>query len=168
MIALEGWLLHCIFPPPAAAKCTQRAVEIVARAAEGAAAPGAQWVACKLPTMEAVDELMKCPPVRLILATGGPGMVRAAYSSGKPAIGVGAGNGPAYIHKSADIPKAVADIIRSKTFDNGTICASEQSIIVERPIAEQVRQEALKQGAYFLSTEEAARWPPFSSVPTAV
>ncbi len=102
------------------------------------------------PTMEAVDELMKCPPVRLILATGGPGMVRAAYSSGKPAIGVGAGNGPAYIHKSADIPKAVADIIRSKTFDNGTICASEQSIIVERPIAEQVRQEALKQGAYFL------------------
>ena len=107
--------------------------------------------------MEAVDELMKCPPVRLILATGGPGMVKAAYSSGKPAIGVGAGNGPAYIHKSADIPKAVADIIRSKTFDNGTVCASEQSIIVERPIAEQVRQEALKQGAYFLSAEEAGK-----------
>ena len=90
---------------------------------------------------------MKCPPVRLILwPPAAPGMVRAAYSSGKPAIGVGAGNGPAYIHKSADIPKAVADIIRSKTFDNGTICASEQSIIVERPIAEQVRQEAPEAG----------------------
>ena len=157
MIALKAGCSIVFSPHPAAAKCTQRAVEIVARAAEGAGCPRGAVGCLQTPTMEAVDELMKCPPVRLILATGGPGMVRAAYSSGKPAIGVGAGNGPAYIHKSADIPKAVADIIRSKTFDNGTICASEQSIIVERPIAEQVRQEALKQGAYFLSTEEASK-----------
>lgn len=129
----------------------------MAQAAESAGCPRGAVACLQTPTMEAVDELMKCPPVRLILATGGPGMVKAAYSSGKPAIGVGAGNGPAYIHKSADIAKAVSDIIRSKTFDNGTVCASEQSIIVERPIADQVRREALKQGAYFLSPEEAGK-----------
>ena len=157
MIALKAGCAIVFSPHPAAAKCTRRSVEIVAQAAEAAGCPRGAVSCLQTPTMEAVDELMKCPPVRLILATGGPGMVKAAYSSGKPAIGVGAGNGPAYIHKSADIPKAVADIIRSKTFDNGTVCASEQSIIVERPIAEQVRQEALKQGAYFLSAEEAGK-----------
>lgn len=157
MIALKAGCAIVFSPHPAAAKCTRRSVEIVAQAAEAAGCPRGAVSCLQTATMEAVDELMKCPPVRLILATGGPGMVKAAYSSGKPAIGVGAGNGPAYIHKSADIPKAVADIIRSKTFDNGTVCASEQSIIVERPIAEQVRQEALKQGAYFLSAEEAGK-----------
>ena len=100
---------------------------------------------------------MTCPQVRLILATGGPGMVKAAYSSGKPAIGVGAGNGPAYIHPSADLPKAVSDILRSKTFDNGTICASEQSIIVETSNARAFQEEAARQGAYFLSREEAGK-----------
>ena len=97
------------------------------------------------------------PQVRLILATGGGAMVRAAYSSGKPAIGVGAGNGPAYIHRSADIPRAVRDILRSKTFDNGTVCASEQSVIVERCCEARVREEFRKQGCYFLNTEEAGR-----------
>jgi len=95
--------------------------------------------------------------VRLILATGGGAMVRAAYSSGKPAIGVGAGNGPAYIHRSADIPRAVRDILRSKTFDNGTVCASEQSVIVERCCEARVREEFRKQGCCFLNTEEAGR-----------
>lgn len=84
-------------------------------------------------------------------------MVRAAYSSGKPAIGVGAGNGPAYIHRSADIPRAVRDILRSKTFDNGTVCASEQSVIVDRCCEARVREEFRKQGCYFLNTEEAGR-----------
>ena len=157
MIALKAGCAIVFSPHPAAAKCTRRSVEIVAQAAEAAGCPRGAVSCLQTPTMEAVDELMKCPPVRLILATGGPGMVKAAYSSGKPAIGVGAGNGPAYIHRSADIPRAVRDILRSKTFDNGTVCASEQSIIVERPIAEQVRQEALKQGAYFLSAEEAGK-----------
>ena len=94
MIALKAGCSIVFSPHPAAAKCTQRAVEIVARAAEGAGCPRGAVGCLQTPTMEAVDELMKCPPVRLILATGGPGMVRAAYSSGKPAIGVGAGNGP--------------------------------------------------------------------------
>lgn len=105
--------------------------------------------------MEATEELMKCPQTRLILATGGPGMVRAAYSSGKPAIGVGAGNGPAYIHHSANLRQAVADIIRSKTFDYGTVCASEQSILVERSMAQAVQQELKEQGAYFLTDAES-------------
>lgn len=157
MIALKAGCAIVFSPHPAAAKCTRRSVEIVAQAAEAAGCPRGAVSCLQTPTMEAVDELMKCPPVRLILATGGPGMVKAAYSSGKPAIGVGAGNGPAYIHKSADIPKAVADIIRSKTFDNGTVCASEQSVIVERCCEARVREEFRKQGCYFLNTEEAGR-----------
>ena len=83
--------------------------------------------------MDGCKELMTAPEVRLILATGGPAMVKSAYSSGKPAIGVGAGNGPAYLHHSADVTKALKRILKSKTFDNGTVCASEQSIIAEKP-----------------------------------
>ena len=107
--------------------------------------------------MAGCQELMASDHVRLILATGGPAMVRAAYSSGKPAIGVGAGNGPAYIHRSADVKQALSCIARSKTFDYGTVCASEQSIIVEKCLEETVRQEGAKQGFYFMSTEEAGR-----------
>ena len=84
-------------------------------------------------------------------------MVRSAYSSGKPAIGVGAGNGPAYIHTSADVPGAIAAIVRSKTFDNGTVCASEQSIIVEKSMESAVLEEAGRQGIYLMPTEEAGR-----------
>lgn len=157
MIALKAGSAIVFSPHPAAAKCTLRATEVVARAAEAAGCPKGAVSCLTTPTMEAVDELMKCPQVRLILATGGPGMVRAAYSSGKPAIGVGAGNGPAYIHRSADISKAVADIFASKTFDYGTVCASEQSIIVERADAERVKQECKRQGAYFLSEQEAGQ-----------
>ena len=98
---------------------------------------------------------MAAKEVKLILATGGPAMVRAAYSSGKPAIGVGAGNGPAYIHHSADIQHAISCIARSKSFDYGTVCASEQSIIVEKDMEEAVRAEAKRQGFYFMDTKEA-------------
>ncbi len=91
----------------------------------------------------------------MILATGGPAMVKAAYSSGKPAIGVGAGNGPAFIHHSADVKRALSCILESKNFDYGTVCASEQSIIVERSMEEKVKEEAKRQGFYFMSTEEA-------------
>ena len=98
---------------------------------------------------------MKAEPVRLILATGGPGMVKAAYSSGKPAIGVGAGNGPAYIHRSADVAHALACIARSKSFDYGTVCASEQSIIVEKDMECAVRSEGERQGFYFMDTAQA-------------
>jgi acyl-CoA reductase-like NAD-dependent aldehyde dehydrogenase len=105
--------------------------------------------------MAGCQELMGADEVRLILATGGPAMVRSAYSSGKPAIGVGAGNGPAYIHHSADVKQAIACILRSKSFDYGTVCASEQSIIVEKAMEQAVRQEAQRQGFYFMDTREA-------------
>ena len=105
--------------------------------------------------MAGTQELMAAPEIKLLLATGGPGMVKAAYSSGKPAIGVGAGNGPAYIHSSADVPRAVSDIIRSKTFDNGTVCASEQSVIVEKSMETAVLSEAQRQGIYLMSKEQA-------------
>ena len=91
----------------------------------------------------------------MILATGGPAMVRSAYSSGKPAIGVGAGNGPAYIHRSADVDHALSCILRSKTFDYGTVCASEQSIIVEKDLEETVKAKASAMGFYFMNTQEA-------------
>jgi acyl-CoA reductase-like NAD-dependent aldehyde dehydrogenase len=105
--------------------------------------------------MAGCQELMAAPQVKLILATGGPGMVRAAYSSGKPAIGVGAGNGPAYIHHSADVGKALDRILRSKTFDYGTVCASEQSIIVEKHLESAVRAEGKRRGFYFMNETEA-------------
>ena len=129
----------------------------MAEAAEAAGCPKGAISCLTMPSLDAVQELLHAPQVRLILATGGGAMVRAAYSSGKPAIGVGAGNGPAYIHRSADIPRAVRDILRSKTFDNGTVCASEQSVIVERCCEARVREEFRKQGCYFLNTEEAGR-----------
>ncbi|MDR2136575.1 MAG: hypothetical protein LBO76_08170, partial [Treponema sp.] len=101
--------------------------------------------------------LLKHRDVSIILATGGEAMVRAAYSSGNPAIGVGPGNGPAFIERSADIPAAVGMILDSKTFDNGTICASEQSVVVDVPIAAEVVREFQRQGAYFLSEAESAK-----------
>ena len=107
--------------------------------------------------MAGCQELMTSPHIQLILATGGPGMVKAAYSSGQPAIGVGAGNGPCYIHHTADVAHAVDCILRSKPFDNGTVCASEQSIVVERSVEQAVRQEAQRRGFYFMDKEEAGR-----------
>jgi acetaldehyde dehydrogenase (acetylating) len=110
--------------------------------------------------MEATNELMKCNEIALIIATGGSAMVKAAYSAGKPALGVGPGNVPAYIEKSANIAKAVKNIMASKTFDNGTICASEQSVIVEECIREQVIEEFRRQGGYFMTpaeTEQVAK-----------
>lgn len=157
LIALKAGCSIVFSPHPAAAECTRRACEVVAKAAQLAGCPQGAVSCLTKPTMEAVDELMKCPQVRLILATGGPGMVRAAYSSGKPAIGVGAGNGPAYIHRSADVVQAVAHIFRSKTFDYGTVCASEQSIVVERDMDEAVSRELLRQGGYFLDQREAEK-----------
>lgn len=155
MIALKAGSPIVFSPHPNAVRCTRRAAEIVAQAAQKAGAPQGAIGCISTPTMDAVQELMHHKHTRLILATGGGAMVHAAYSSGKPAIGVGAGNGPAYIHRSADIPQAVSDIIRSKTFDNGTVCASEQSVIVEECCAERVKDEFRRQGTYFLSAQEA-------------
>ena len=155
MIALKSGNAIVFSPHPKAVDCTLRAARIVAAAAEKAGAPAGCISCLSLASMAGCQELMAAPEVKLILATGGPGMVRAAYSSGKPAIGVGAGNGPAYIHHSADIQHALSCIARSKSFDYGTVCASEQSIIVEKDMENAVREEAKRQGFYFMNTQEA-------------
>lgn len=141
-------------PHPSAVGCITEAVNVVRRAAEGAGAPTGSIGVITTPTMEATKELMSNRLTRLILATGGGAMVKAAYSSGTPAIGVGAGNGPAYLHKSADPALAVKRVLDSKTFDNGTICASEQSIVVTAEHEPAVTAELQRQGAYLLSDAE--------------
>ena len=155
IIALKAGCPIVFSPHPKAIACTRRAAELVSKAAEAAGAPKGAVGCLTIPALAGCQELMAAPETRLILATGGPAMVKAAYSSGKPAIGVGAGNGPAFIHHSADVSKAVACIARSKTFDNGTVCASEQSIIVERTLEDAVRREAQSQGFYFMDKEQA-------------
>ena len=157
LIALKSGNAIVFSPHPKAVQCTLRAAKIVAAAAEKAGAPAGCVGCLSLASMAGCQELMGAKEVRLILATGGPAMVRSAYSSGKPAIGVGAGNGPAYIHHTADVSRALQCILRSKSFDNGTICASEQSIIVEKRMEDQVRRIAQELGFYFMNEEEAGR-----------
>ena len=155
LIALKSGNSIVFSPHPKAVACTLRAAKIMAEAAEKAGAPAGSVSCLTLASMAGCQELMGASEVRLILATGGPAMVRSAYSSGKPAIGVGAGNGPAYIHHTADIREALKRIRKSKSFDNGTICASEQSIIVEKRTEEAVRRTARELGYYFMSEGEA-------------
>ena len=157
LIALKAGNSIVFSPHPKAGSCTLQAAKIVAEAAQRAGAPEGSVSCLSMASMAGCQELMAAPEVKLILATGGPGMVKAAYSSGKPAIGVGAGNGPAYIHHTADVRAALTCILKSKTFDNGTVCASEQSIIVERTMEEQVKTAAKSMGFYFMNPEEAGR-----------
>ncbi len=144
-----------ISPHPRAKGCTIAAAKVVLEAAVKAGAPEGiiGWI--DVPSLEMTNLLMK--EADIILATGGPGMVKAAYSSGKPALGVGAGNTPAIIDDSADILLAVNSIIHSKTFDNGMICASEQSVIVMSKIYNEVKKEFKKRGCYFLDKEETEK-----------
>lgn len=155
LIALKAANSIVFSPHPNALQSIQATVEIIRSAIESADGPKESVSVITTPTMQATKELMTHKDTNLILATGGNAMVKAAYSSGTPAIGVGPGNGPAYIERSALIPMAVKRIMDSKTFDNGTICASEQSIIVEKVNREAVKAELIKQGAYFLSPDEA-------------
>ena len=155
IIAIKSGNAIVFSPHPKAVDCTLRAARILAAAAEKAGAPAGCIGCLSLASMAGCQELMAAPEVKLILATGGPAMVRSAYSSGKPAIGVGAGNGPAYIHKSADVAHAISCIARSKSFDYGTVCASEQSIVVEASMEKAVREEAQNQGFFFMSAIEA-------------
>lgn len=157
LIALKAGNAIIFSPHPGARQCSWKAIEIVKRAAEAAGAPAGIVDGVTQLTLEATSELMHSKDVSLILATGGEGMVRAAYASGTPTISGGPGNGPAFIERSADIHQAVKDIITSKTFDNGVICASEQSIIVERCIYDEVHRELAAQGAYFMNEDEAAK-----------
>ena len=154
LIALKARNAIVFSPHPAAAKCTQTAIQLMCDAAVEAGAPANIIQGITLSTMAATNELMHAPEVAMIIATGGPGMVKAAYSSGKPALGVGAGNSPAYIEATADVHAAVRRIMASKTFDNGTICASEQSVICETCNREAVIAEFTRQGGYFMSEDE--------------
>lgn len=155
MISLKGGNAVVFSPHPSAKDCILETVRVVAEAAEAAGCPKGAVSAISIPTMEATSELMKSEDTALILATGGGAMVKAAYSSGTPAIGVGAGNGPAFIDRSADLPMAVKRILDSKAFDNGTICASEQSIIIEQAMEAAVSEELRRQGAFLLNEAQS-------------
>ncbi len=155
LISLKSGNAIILSPHPNAKNCILETFQIISRAAAAAGAPAGLVQCITVPSQEGTSALLKHRSIGIILATGGEAMVRAAYSSGNPALGVGPGNGPAYIEKSADIPTAVRHIFDSKTFDNGTICASEQSIITERCIADRVIAEVERQGGYFMTPEES-------------
>ncbi|MEK5641704.1 bifunctional acetaldehyde-CoA/alcohol dehydrogenase [Paenibacillus rhizosphaerae] len=139
---------------PSAQKCSAEAARTLRDAGIAAGAPEhcVQWI--ETPSLEATQLLMNHPDVALVLATGGSAMVKSAYSTGKPALGVGPGNVPCFIEQSADLKQAVTDLILSKTFDNGMICASEQAVIIEEPVYDQVRKLMKDSGCYFLNKAE--------------
>ncbi|QTL99067.1 bifunctional acetaldehyde-CoA/alcohol dehydrogenase [Iocasia frigidifontis] len=139
---------------PTALKCSIEAARVMKEAAVAAGAPEDCILWIEKPSLEATNYLMKHQDIHLILATGGSGMVKSAYSSGKPALGVGPGNVPCYIEKSANLKQAVADLILSKTFDNGTICASEQAIIIDQDVADEVKDLMKENNCYFLNKNE--------------
>ncbi|PID61818.1 MAG: acetaldehyde dehydrogenase [Ignavibacteriae bacterium] len=141
-------------PHPRAVNCTTEALKILSNAAVKAGAPKDLIHCMQTPTLEGTEALMKHSDVAVILATGSTPMVKAAYSAGTPAYGVGSGNVPAFIERSANYEKAVLDIIAGTTFDNGTLCSSEQSIIVDRPLVEKVRKFASENGGYFVTSQE--------------
>lgn len=157
IIAIKSRNAIVFSPHPSAAKCTLKAATLMRDAAVEAGAPENIIGCISMPSMPATDELMHSKEVKMIIATGGPGMVKASYSAGKPALGVGAGNSPAYIERTANVQQAVTNILASKTFDYGTICASEQSIICEECNKDAVIAELKKQGAYFMTPEETEK-----------
>jgi len=154
LISLKGRNAIVASPHPRTSNCTAESLKILANAAESAGAPAGLIQCLSEPTIEGTDALMKDKNIDVILATGSNPMVKAAYSAGKPAYGVGSGNVPAFIERTANYQKAVADIIYGTTFDNGTLCSSEQSMIVDEPIEEKVREEVKSQGGYFVTADE--------------
>jgi len=157
LCALKGANAIVFSPHPNAVRCSNAAVQLLHDAAVQAGAPeGLVGCVAKI-SMQATNELMHHEDVSVIVATGGSAMVKAAYSAGKPAFGVGPGNVPVFIERTANVKEAVSDIITSKTFDNGMICASEQTILADEPISEEVISELKSQGAYFLTPEEVEK-----------
>jgi acetaldehyde dehydrogenase (acetylating) len=154
LIAIKARCPIVISPHPSAVRCITRVAEIMNEAARRAGAPeGAiNWMTTV--TLEGTQELMKARETAVILATGGMGLVRAAYSAGKPAYGVGPGNAPAYIESSADVVKAVRDIVTGKTFDNGLLCSSENSVVCDAALVQEVKRLFVANGAHFLSPAE--------------
>mgnify|MGYP003581243812 CR=1 FL=1 len=155
IIAIKSRNSIVLSPHPSAARCIAETTRVMRDAAVQHGLPGEAIYCIQNPTIEGTEALMQHKRTAVILATGGIGLVRAAYSSGKPAFGVGPGNVPVFIERTADISKAVADILTSTCFDNGTICASEQSVVADAPIAAQVREQFKLQGGHFLNSSEA-------------
>jgi acetaldehyde dehydrogenase (acetylating) len=154
LISIKARCTVVLSPHPAAVKCITRVAEVMEEAARRAGAPAGAINWMTTVTLEGTEALMKHRDIAVILATGGMGLVRAAYSAGKPAYGVGPGNAPAFIERSANVKKAVRDVVTGKTFDNGLLCSSENSVVVDKPIADEVKREFEAQGAYFLSKAE--------------
>jgi acetaldehyde dehydrogenase (acetylating) len=154
LISLKARNTIVLSPHPAAKKCIAAAADIMRRAALGAGAPEGAIECMKHVSIEGTQELMRHRATSVILATGGMGLVRAAYSSGKPAFGVGPGNVPAYIESTANLVKAVGDVLTGKSYDNGTLCCSEQALVCDESISGQVREQVTKQGGVFLTAEQ--------------
>ncbi len=157
IISLKARNAIVLSPHPSAIRCICQTAKVLSRAAVSAGAPEGIVTCMERNTLAGTQELMRMPEVGIILATGGTGLVRAAYGSGKPAYGVGPGNVPAFIERTADVRKAVADILAGKTFDYGTICSSEQAMVVEEPLREAALEECRRQGGYFLNDDEMKR-----------
>jgi acetaldehyde dehydrogenase (acetylating) len=154
LIAIKARCPIVVSPHPSAARCITRVAEVMQEAARRAGAPDGSINWMTTVTLEGTQELMKARETAVILATGGMGLVRAAYSAGKPAYGVGPGNAPAYIESTADVVKAVRDIVTGKTFDNGLLCSSENSVVCDAPLVEEVKRQFVANGAHFLSAPE--------------
>jgi acetaldehyde dehydrogenase (acetylating) len=155
LISIKARCAIVMSPHPSAKRCITRCAEIMEPAGRAAGLPEGAISCLSTVTLEGTQELMRQRGVRVILATGGMGLVRAAYSAGKPAYGVGPGNAPAYIERTADVKKAAADILTGKTFDNGLLCSSENSVVVDAAVAAEAKAAFLAQGAYFLNQAEA-------------
>ena len=155
LIAIKSRNAVVLSPHPSATRCINESARVMREAAVKEGLPADAIGCMTTATIEGTEALMKHKQTAVILATGGIGLVRAAYSSGKPAFGVGPGNVPVFVERTADVPKAVQDILTSKTFDNGTICASEQAVVCDAPIEKAVREQFKAQGGHFLSTSEA-------------
>ena len=154
LIAIKARCAIVLSPHPSAVRCITRVAEVMNEAALRAGAPAGSINWMTTVTIEGTQELMKHRDVAVILATGGMGLVRSAYSAGKPAYGVGPGNAPAYIERTADLKKAVRDIITGKTFDNGVLCSSENSVVCDEAVADDVKKEFVAQGGYFMNKAE--------------
>ncbi len=164
LIALKGRNAIIISPHPRSRRCIGETVEVLRRALERVGAP-ADLVQClPNPTIESTGALMKHPEVSMILATGGTGLVKAAYSSGKPAYGVGPGNVPVYVDRTADVAWAAHSIVTSQSFDNGTLCCSEQGIVVDAPVADQLLGELKKRGAHLCDEEQTKKLAKYCNV----
>ena len=154
LISIKARCAVVLSPHPSAVRCITRVAEVMEAAARRAGAPAGSINWMTTVTLEGTQELMKHRDVAVILATGGMGLVRAAYSAGKPAYGVGPGNAPAFIERTAHVKKAVRDVVTGKTFDNGVLCSPENSVVVDEPIAEEVKREFQAQGGYFMNKAE--------------